>query len=82
MTFFQKLATASFWKNVFKIGFPFLIMVTLFALFFGSGKDIFSGNFNAVHEAHFSNLKWVHFWLPKIVICLIYGIYITNKNTK
>ena len=82
MTFIQKLSNAEFWKNVFKIGFPFLIMVTLFSLFMNSGKAIFSGDFNAVYETNFSNLKWMQFWLPKLVISLIYGIYTTNKNTK
>ena len=82
MTFLQKISTLEFWKNTFKIGFTFLIIVTLFSLFMNSGKAIFSGDFASVYETNFSNLKWVRFWLPKIVICLIYGIYNTNKNTK
>ena len=82
MSFFQKISKAEFWKNVLKVSVPFLIIVTLFALFFQNGKDIFKGDFNKVYQANFADLKWVRFWLPKVVICLIYGIYITNKNTK
>jgi len=82
MTFFQKISTSLFWKNVFRIGIPFFIIVTLFSLFFQNGKAIFSGDFNTVYQNNFADLKWVRFWLPKVVISLIYGIYITNKNTK
>lgn len=82
MTFFQKVQQPSFWVNVLKITIPFLIIVTLFSLFFNSGKAIFSGDFETVNEINFSNKKWVRFWLSKVVISLIYGIYISNKNTK
>ncbi len=82
MTFFQKIKEPGFWVNVLKIAIPFLIIVTLFSLVFNSGKDIFSGDFNAVYETNFSNKKWIRFWLSKIVISLIYGIYTSNKNTK
>ena len=82
MTFLQKIQQPSFWVNVLKIAIPFLIIVTLFSLFFNSGKDIFAGDFKAVNEFNFSNKKWIRFWLSKTVISLIYGIYISNKNTK
>ncbi len=75
---FKKL----FWMNVLKIGLPFLLIVTLFTLLFNSAGDIFSGNFDAVHKVHFANKQWVRFWLSKIVISLIYGIYLTNKKMK
>ena len=82
MTFFEKIKQPGFWVNVLKIAIPFLFIVTLFSLVFNSGKDIFSGDFATVNEINFSNKKWIRFWLSKIVISLIYGIYISNKNTK
>lgn len=82
MTFSQKIQLAGFWINVLKIAIPFLIVVTLFSLFINSGSAIFSGDFATVNELNFSNKKWIRFWLSKITISLIYGIYISNKNTK
>ena len=82
MALFQKIQQPGFWVNVLKIAIPFLIIVTIFSLVFNSGKLILSGDFNAVNELNFSNKKWIRFWLSKIVISLIYGIYTANKNTK
>ena len=82
MTFLQKIKQPGFWLNVLKIMIPFLIVVTLFSLFVNSGSAILSGDFATVNEINFSNKKGVRFWLSKIVISLIYGIYISNKNTK
>jgi len=82
MTFAQKIQQPDFWVNVLKIAIPFIIAVTLFSLFMNSGKAILSGDFKTVYEINFSNKKWIRFWLSKIVFSLIYGIYISNKNTK
>ena len=82
MTFLQKIQQPGFWVNVLKITIPFLIIVSLISLFMNSGQAIFSGDFATVNEINFSNKKWIRFWLSKIVISLIYGIYISNKNTK
>ena len=82
MTFLQKIQQGNFWINVLKVTIPFLVIVTLFSLFFNSGTAIFSGDFKTVNEFNFSNKKWIRFWLSKVVISLIYGIYISNKNTK
>lgn len=82
MALFQKMQQIGFWVNVLKIAIPFLIIVTIFSLVFSSGKLILSGDFNTVYELNFSNKKWIRFWLSKIVISLIYGIYTANKNTK
>lgn len=69
-----------FWKNVFKIGFPFLIIVTVFSLLFNTGSAILAGDWAVVYEYHFANNRWVRFALQKIVISLLYGMYMTNKN--
>ncbi|CAM1343930.1 hypothetical protein [Tenacibaculum amylolyticum] len=82
MSLQQNFLKKLFWINVLKIGIPFLIIVTLFALFFNSAGNIFSGDFKAVYEVHFADKRWIRFWLPKVVISIIYGIYITNKKMK
>ena len=82
MTFLQKIKQPGFWLNVLKIAIPFLIIVSIISLVINSGTAIFSGDFDMVNEINFSNKKWIRFWLSKIVISLIYGIYTSNKNTK
>lgn len=82
MSLQQNFLKKLFWINVLKIGIPFLIVVTLFALIFTSGGSIFSGDFKAVYETHFADKRWVRFWLSKVVISIIYGVYITNKKMK
>lgn len=78
----SKLKQKLFWVNVFKIAFPFFVIVTLFSLLFNSASDIFSGNIDIVYERHFSDKKWIRFWLTKVTVSLIYGIYVTNKRMK
>lgn len=78
----KNIAKKSFWVNSFKIGIPFFLIVVIFSLLFNSGGDIFSGNLEMVAETHFTNKKWIRFFLGKIVISMMYGMYVTNKNLK
>ena len=82
MSFIQKIQTVSFWVNVFKVAFPFFIIVTIISLFMNNSSDIFSGNFSIVKEANFSGGKWKTFWSYKLIFSFVYGIWITQKNTK
>lgn len=82
MALHQNIYKKLFWVNVLKVGVPFLLIVTVFSLLFNSAGDIFSGNFKAVNDDHFTNKKWVRFWLSKIVISIIYAVYYTNKKMK
>ena len=82
MALHKNIRKSLFWLNTFKIGIPFFLIVTIFSLLFNSASDIFSGNFDKVAEVHFTNKKWVRFFLGKIVISIMYGMYITNKKMK
>ena len=82
MTFFKKIQTTIFWKNVAKISTPFFIIVTIISLFIGNSSDIFNGNFKAINEANFTNGKWITYWGYKVFFSLFYGIWQANKNTK
>jgi hypothetical protein len=82
MTFVQKIKQPQFWNNLLKVAIPFFIIVTLFSLFINSWKQIFAGDWAAVSEFNFDNGKWKIFWGTKVVICFIYGMYVTNKNMK
>lgn len=82
MSLAKNIQNPNFWKNVFKVGFPFLLIVTAFSLVFNTGSAIFSGDFDKVYEVHFANNRWIRFWLSKVVISVLYGMYVSNKNMK
>ncbi|MEE9406679.1 MAG: hypothetical protein V3V28_01260 [Polaribacter sp.] len=82
MSFLEKIKQPIFWTNFLKVAIPFFIVVTLVSLFMNSWRDIFAGDFAKVNEVNFSGEKWKSFWAIKIVISFIYGLYVTNKNTK
>jgi hypothetical protein len=82
MKFSEKIKQPSFWVNVLKIAIPFLIIITIISLFVYSYKDIFAGNWDAVANTNFNNGEWKRFFASKAVASFLYGLYVTNKNTK
>jgi hypothetical protein len=82
MSLIKNIQKGNFWINVLKVGIPFLIIVAVFSLLFKTGGAVFSADFETVYNVHFANKQWIRFWLSKIVIALIYSIYIVNKKTK
>ncbi len=82
MSLFQKIQTSTFWLNVAKIAIPFFIVVTLISIAINSGGDLLSGNFSAVYKANFAEGMWINFFSFKVVFSIIYGIWLTLRNTK
>lgn len=82
MTVLEKMKTPDFWKNFLKVALPFFILVTLISLFMNNWRDIFAGDFAKVNEMNFTDGKWQRFWGFKIVISVVYGMYITIRKTK
>lgn len=82
MTVLEKIKTPDFWKNFLKVAIPFFVLVTVISLFMTSWRDIFDGNFEKVNQVNFAEGKWQRFWGFKIVISVIYGLYITIRKTK
>ncbi|MAD96141.1 MAG: hypothetical protein CMB99_02330 [Flavobacteriaceae bacterium] len=82
MSFFQKLQKKEFWDGFLKITIPFFILLVLISLFMNSWRDIVAGDFAAVNEYNFSEGKWMRFWGIKIVITILYGLFMANKNVK
>ena len=82
MSFTKNIQKPLFWKNVVRIAIPFLLIVTVFSLLFKTGSAVFSGDFDTVYNVHFANKQWIRFWLSKVVIALLYGMYVSNKNMK
>ena len=82
MSFFKKTQNPLFWSNFLRVSIPFFIIVIIFSLLWNSWSQIFSGDFAAVAETNFNDGKWKTFFGVKIVVCVIYGLYVTNKNMK
>ncbi|MGY0406740.1 MAG: hypothetical protein ACWIPJ_00060 [Polaribacter sp.] len=82
MSFFKKIQQPIFWSNFLKITIPFFSIVTLISLFMNSSREIFAGDFATVSNVNFANGKWMRFFGLKVVFTVIYGLYMTNKNTK
>lgn len=82
MSFGKNIQKGIFWINVLKVSIPFLIFVTLFSLIVNSGAALFTLDFETVNTINFSENKWVRFWLTKLTVSVLYGMYIVNKKMK
>ncbi len=82
MSVIQKFKNPVFWKNVFKIAIPFLVLVTVFSLVFKTGSALFSGDLETVNAVHFADGKSLQFWFPKVIISVGYAMYLTSKKMK
>ncbi len=82
MTFTEKIKLKEFWINFAKITIPFFIAVVVVFLIMGNSKALFSGNWSVLNEQYFSDGKWQGFFAPKVVMSVLYGLWITNKNMK
>ncbi|NJN50315.1 MAG: hypothetical protein HC798_04150 [Polaribacter sp.] len=45
-----------------------------------SGSALFSGKFDEVYQFNFADGKWLAFFLPKVVISILYSMYMANKT--
>ena len=79
---FARMTTKIFWNNFIKVAIPFFILVIVTSLLIESWRDIFAGDFAAVHAVNFSEGKWIPFFGYKLLFCSLYGFYITHKNMK
>ena len=82
MTFIENMKQAKFWRLFINFSIPFFLFVTVFSLLINSFSDVFAGNFTAVNATNFASGKWRAFFTPKIVLSLVYGFYMANKNMK
>lgn len=71
-----------FWRYFLHFSIPFFLFVIVFSLLINSFSELFSGNFSEVYQINFSDGKWKIFFTPKIVLSIIYGLYMANKNFK
>jgi len=82
MTFLEKAQTIIFWRNVVKISMMFFIIIVIISLLFNNFSSIIDFDVEAINSQNFSEGKWVNFIIPKLVIGLLYGMWVTNRNMK
>ena len=82
MALSENIKKSFFWLNVIKIGIVFVFFLSIVSLLLNSFSDIFSGNWQSVLEQNFSNQLWKRFFSTKVIAGFVYGVYVSNKNTK
>jgi len=82
MTFLEKAQTSIFWRNVLKISMMFFIIIVIISLLFNSFSSIIDFDVEAINSQNFTEGKWVNFIIPKLVIGILYGMWVTNRNMK
>ncbi len=82
MSFLENFKQQKFWKLFVNFAIPFFLFVTVFSLLINSFSEIFSGDFAAVNQTNFADGRWQAFFAPKLVLSLVYGLYMANKNIK
>ena len=82
MALSENIKKSLFWINAIKIGIVFVFFLSIVSLILNSFSDIFSGNWQVVLEQNFSNQLWKRFFSTKVIAGFVYGVYVSNKNTK
>ena len=82
MTLIEKIKSPGFFNKALKIAIPFFILLLFISLIINNFKEMFSFDFAAVAEANFNDGKWENFFGIKIAFSLLYGIWMTARNTK
>ncbi|MEQ6125238.1 hypothetical protein AAON49_13605 [Pseudotenacibaculum sp. MALMAid0570] len=82
MSLLRKIKQPGFWSNFAKIAIPFFILLTVAMLLMNSWRDIFAGDFAKVNEVNFANGGWIRFFGFKVIISVVYGLWMTTRNTK
>jgi hypothetical protein len=82
MTFSDKIKTGIFWKNTIRISIMFFVILIIFSLLINSFTDILNFDIDAIKAKNFSEGNWRRFFFSKIIIAVLYGMWVTNRNMK
>ncbi|MDJ0646066.1 MAG: hypothetical protein QNJ57_08815 [Flavobacteriaceae bacterium] len=80
MTFAEKIKTAVFWKHVLRVSLLFFVLLVLISLLINSFSDILKFDTEAVYTKNFADGNWIRFFSTKLIISLVYGMWIINRN--
>ena len=79
---FDKIKTTIFWTNTLKISLLFFVFLIVVSLLINSFSDIFKFDMAAIEETNFADGLWKRFFLSKLIISILYGMWVTNRNMK
>tara|TARA_R110002073_G_scaffold40547_5_gene115326 strand:- start:486001 stop:486249 length:249 start_codon:yes stop_codon:yes gene_type:complete len=82
MNFSDKIKTTIFWTNTLKISLLFFVFLIVVSLLINSFSDIFKFDMAAIEETNFADGLWKRFFLSKLIISILYGMWVTNRNMK
>jgi uncharacterized membrane protein len=82
MTFSDKIKTSIFWRNTLRISIMFFVILVIFSLLINSFSDIFKFDIEAIKTKNFGEGQWQRFFFSKIIIAVLYGMWVTNRNMK
>ncbi|MET2983686.1 hypothetical protein [Aureibaculum conchae] len=82
MTFLEKIKTAFFWKRALMIIIPFFVFLVIISLLLNSFSAIIGADWAKIMEDNFYHGKWKLFFATKIMVSILYGLWVTNRNVK
>ncbi len=80
MRILEDIKNPDYWIKVVQLGTIFFVIFVGLSLIISHFRQIVSGNFAAIYQDEFSDGKWVEYFLIKLVISLVYAMYMTSRR--
>lgn len=82
MTFKEKIKTTVFWKKTLQIAGVFFVILIILSLLLNSYSSLFDLDMAGVLEKNFTEGKWIRFFSSKVLVSVLYGMWLTHKNLR
>ena len=79
MQILENFKKPEFWARVLQLTLVFFVIFVGISLILSHFNAIISGEFAVIYQDEWANGKWVNYFLIKIVISLVYSIYMTSR---
>lgn len=80
MRILEDIKNPDYWIKVLQLGTIFFVIFVGLSLIISHFRQIVSGDFAAIYQDEFSDGKWVEYFLIKLVISLVYAMYMTSRR--
>ncbi|MDX1601765.1 MAG: hypothetical protein R3209_01745 [Salinimicrobium sediminis] len=80
MRILEDIKNPEYWIKVLQLGTIFFVIFVGLSLIISHFRQIVSGDFAAIYQDEFSDGKWVEYFLIKLVISLVYAMYMTSRR--
>ncbi|MDX1752659.1 MAG: hypothetical protein R3259_05700 [Salinimicrobium sediminis] len=80
MRILEDIKNPEYWTKVLQLGTIFFVIFVGLSLIISHFRQIVSGDFAAIYQDEFSDGKWVEYFLIKLVISLVYAMYMTSRR--